>query len=90
MPSYNLLITDTDEERSGVLGRMRLDGVGRVTVPFGERVVHAWQRGVPDPGMDMEIIIDTLSVRCMVRLGRPTTPAAVLTAQHREVSRAET
>ena len=70
MPSEDMLISDADAEHSGVLGRMRLDGVGRVTVPFGERIVHAWRRGVPEPGMDVETLVSTLSVRCMEGLWR--------------------
>ena len=64
MPSHGIIIGDADAERSGVLGRMRLDGVGRVTVPFGERLVHAWRCGVPDPGMDVDTMVNVLSVRC--------------------------
>ena len=66
MNSHSIMIKDADAEASGVLGRMRLDGLDRATVPFEERCVHAWQRGEPDPGMDIEILINILWVRCIM------------------------
>ena len=61
-----MLINDADAEASRVLGRMRLDGLDRVTVPFDERFVHAWQRAAPRPGMDGTTLVNVLWVRYMV------------------------
>ena len=63
MFSYSVCISDADAEASKVLGRMRLDGVHQVAVPFDERCVRAWRRGAPAPDMDVERIINVLWVR---------------------------
>ena len=67
MPSSTLIINDTDAEVSGVLGRMRLDGLDRATVPFDERFVHAWRRGTPQSDMDISTLMSVLEVRGIVR-----------------------
>ena len=67
--SYTIGISDKDAELSGLLGRMRLDGLANVTVPvpFAESVVLAWQRGAPDPGMTFGILMRIFQVRCVAR-----------------------
>lgn len=58
-----MLIREADAKASGVLGRMRLDGLERVTVPFEERCVHVWQSGAPETDMDVDTLIKVLWVR---------------------------
>ena len=65
MPSYYMMISDADAEASRVLGRMRLDGLDQVAVPFEQRLVQAWRRGVPEPGMDVDTLISILQVRAL-------------------------
>ena len=63
MSSYSVIISDADAEASKVLGRMRLDGVHQVAVPFDERCVRAWRRGAPAPDMDVQAMIKVLWLR---------------------------
>ena len=63
MVSYSVLITDADAEASTVLRRSRLDGLDTVPLPFQERIVQAWRRGAPDPGMDVDTLQKLLEVR---------------------------
>ena len=63
MVSYSVSITDADAEASAVLRRSRLDGLDTVPVPFEERIVQAWRRGAPEPGMDVHTLQKLLEVR---------------------------
>ena len=63
MSSYSVIIGDAVAEASKVLGRMRLDGIHQVTVPFDERCVRAWRCGAPAPDMDVNKLIKFLWVR---------------------------
>ena len=79
MPSHSIDISDADAKASGVLRRMRLDGLDTATVPFGERCVRAWQRGAPEPGMDVELLIQVLWVSfCLTYLVTVCTPDLLL------------
>lgn len=87
-----MLIRDADADASGVLGRMRLDGLDRATVPFEARCVHAWQRGAPEPNMDVDMLVNVLWVR-FIRLkhspvvsGALVIAAGLLQAGHRTVT----
>lgn len=70
MPYSSLQITYRDAYVSGVLGRLRLDGIDQVSVPFEEHVVHTWQRGAPTPGTSVYIFINIVWVR-VSSLDRP-------------------
>lgn len=75
MPSHTIFINNVDAETSGVLGRSRLDGLDRVPVPFEECYVHAWQRGAPEPGMDVDTLMIILRVRAkFCALSRASAP----------------
>ena len=63
MVSYSISITDADAEASSVLTRSRLDGLDTVPLPFEMRIVQAWRRGAPTPGMDIETLQKLLEVR---------------------------
>ena len=69
MPSYSISISDADSDASGVLRRMRLDGLNKATVPFDERCVSAWRRGAPEPGMDVQLLINVVWVRFCLQFG---------------------
>ena len=71
MSNFCISISDEDAEASGVLRRMRLDGLDTATVPFDERCVGAWRRGAPEPGMDVNILFNVLWVR-LLALHRPS------------------
>ena len=75
MPAHVIQISDVDAKASGVLRRMRLDGLDTATVPFHERCVRAWRRGAPKPGMDVETLIQILWVSfCLTYLVTVCTP----------------
>ena len=63
MHTHCISINDEDAEASGVLRRMRLDGLSTATVPFDERCVSAWRRGAPEPSMDVKMMVHVLWVR---------------------------
>ena len=65
MPTHSIEISDADAEASGVLQRMRLDGLDAATVPFDERCVRAWRRGQPEPNMDVDMLVNVLWVRLL-------------------------
>ena len=62
MVTFSISITDADAEASAVLTRTRLDGLDIVPLPFEERIVQAWRRGAPGPGMNVETLQKLLEV----------------------------
>ena len=46
-----------------MLRRSRLDGLDSVPLPFEERVVQAWRRGAPGPGVDIRTLKKLIEVR---------------------------
>ena len=65
MASYSLLITDADAEASTCLRRCRHDGCDSVDVPYDQPIVHAWRRGAPQPGMEVDMLQRVLEVCCV-------------------------
>ena len=65
MSNFCISISDEDAEASGVLRRMRLDGLDAATVPFDSRCVSAWRRGAPEPTMDVDMLVNVLWVRLL-------------------------
>ena len=61
MNGHLIDITDAVAKASPVLGRMRVDGLARATVPFEERYVLAWHGG-PEPDMDPGTLVNVVKV----------------------------